>query len=217
MKEKGKLIESPQPSREMFEKWLEDFNKRPLPFKLDIATPAAIVAEESYKAGWQAHINAEAESLRQPSTDEREHFEKFMRLEFGESKFDKCPDPRCMDQGKHYREEFVDAAWRIWKAGAELREVSQHPVPAPQTSHRTWTEVKAEMDSKGEHPVPAPETQIQGDNAELVRMAEKLLEWMPIYSKGSSGNIRQTNLRAAIEKFKVEHPEPAKESHDDKI
>lgn len=38
---------------------------------------------------------------------------------------------------------------------------------------------------------------------ELIDTAEKLLEWMPIYSKGSSGHIRQTNLRTAIDKFKV--------------
>lgn len=102
-----------------------------------------------------------------------------------------------------------------------LREFSQHPVPAPHTSefNKKMAEILESVKPTcwncgvkldGEHPVPAPETQTQGDNAELVRMAEKLLEWMPICSKGSSGNIRQTNLRAAIEKFKVEHPEPTK-------
>ncbi len=41
------------------------------------------------------------------------------------------------------------------------------------------------------------------DATRLIETAEKLLEWMPIYSKGSSGHIRQTNLRTAIDKFKL--------------
>lgn len=34
----------------------------------------------------------------------------------------------------------------------------------------------------------------------LIQCAEKLLEWCPTCSEGSSGHIRQENLRAAIQK-----------------
>lgn len=50
---------------------------------------------------------------------------------------------------------------------------------------------------------------------ELIETAEKLLEWMPICSTGISGDIRQRNLRAAIDKFKARTDDLLSKLHGD--